>query len=698
MGVTPEISLHSGAPTAQILLNSSMTNASFAEEVCSYTLYVGLEIRTNRLDNRNRYFVLPDCVFADLNWLLLKIDGNVIIQGNATTPDPFERLLALSKVTQLFLTGVRFVNPARTYVHGSYPYTIDWTSFFSKMPSITDLLLDSTQLTGSLPSSLPAALRSASFVQNSLNGTIPATLFQSTASTMKFDASFNSLTGTIPSGLFAVPASGLASLTASFASNRLSGTIPVDLIDTAVESEFRVSFQNNTLTGTIPTNLLVNLRAVFPNLDLSSNQLTGTIPGDIITPLYTTLAFTFVFNVSRNQLNGSIPNWYNGLPTSTLLSSFAIDASRNQLSGTIASTFSPQPITSINGFSFDYGYNSLSGSVPANLFTDGYDNVTANIMTIFLDHNKLTGTLPEQFLFSNLSASSIGLKLGGNALTGSLPANLLADVVAGTSLFLDISDTHLNGTIPNDLLVPFLLSAMRLEVNLSNNAFTGPMPNQIRGIATYTNIDISNNQLSGPLNNTALFTLIGALTSTSDFYFRANQNRFNGTLSFPTNVIEIDREYYSFNVSHNLLTALEFGERVTSVSSLDVSFNTKLTGTIHPALFNSTDSYLETLRASHTALSGPFPNITSAEGFILPIQTLDLSYTAVQFCKGVIGSGSFWNNTLLTSCNLAYTTAHSCPSKYPSICDTRFTSSSEALKPISLLGFVLAMLALALVF
>lgn len=671
------------------------TNESFADKVCSFVAYAGLEINVAYEMDPNIRFLLPECAYASTTWSFLRIDGNVIIQGNATFPNPLDRFAFSPLVTQLMLTGVRFVDPTRSYANGLYPYTINWTSFNAKYPLLKQLTLDSTQLMGTLPSSLPSLLTIVSVMNNSLTGTISPTLFANLPyyGALTFLASDNALTGSIPREMFG-GFTRVGSLQVSFANNKLNGTIPTGMLNITEAGPWDLSFQGNALTGTIPADLFEHFYAPSSSFDFSSNKLTGSISSDLFVPLYPTLSSGVTLNVSRNQIDGTIPDLFTGIETSIIGGiRLTIDASRNRISGTLPSTFSPPPTIDSPNFYFDYGYNALTGTIPDTLLFHGYYNVSNYGSSVYLDHNQLTGTLPDQFVLSNVSHASVGIKLGGNLLTGTLPAGLLTDMATGGSLFLDLSLNGFTGTIPNDLLLPFTIGPSEvLSFNVSHNKLTGPLPNHIRDGVSQAVVDLSYNKLSGSINSTALFAVPD---NGLYFIFNASNNQLEGTISLPTSVIIPGlRNAFFLYLSNNRLTSLEFAENAVDLRALDISGNTKLTGTIPPVIFNSTASYLGVFLASHTALTGAFPNIIS--NITVPIARLDLSYTAIQFCKKVSGDPSFWLNTQLFSCNLAFTTAHSCPGKYPSICDTRFTSSSTILAPVSLFGFVLVLLAFVL--
>ena len=222
---------------------------------------------------------------------------------------------------------------------------------------ITELGLDSNQLTGTIPSKLG-----------------------SLTNLQRLHLSRNQLTGTIPSKLGSL--TNLRELHLS--SNRLTGTIPSELED--LTNLQRLQLDYNQLTGTIPSELgdLTALGYLF----LEGNQLTGTIPSEL-----KSLTNVVHLHLSHNQLTGTIPSELGELTTNNL---FHLDLDYNQLTGTIPSELGE--LTSLKKLDLDY--NQLTGTIPSEL------GELTNLEQLYLNNNQqLTGELP--LSLTNLSSLTI---------------------------------------------------------------------------------------------------------------------------------------------------------------------------------------------------------------------------------------------------------------------------------------------------
>ena len=160
---------------------------------------------------------------------------------------------------------------------------------------VTELLLPNNNLTGTLPPELGdlPQLRRLVLRANNLSGTLPRELGRLSQLTM-LDLSRNSLEGTIPSDLGSL--SRLDSLL--LRGNELTGPIPRELGN--LGSLRRLQLSSNQLSGPVPPELgkLANLT----NMNLSRNELTAAIP-----PELAKLGAIRILSVSRNNLTGMIP-------------------------------------------------------------------------------------------------------------------------------------------------------------------------------------------------------------------------------------------------------------------------------------------------------------------------------------------------------------------------------------------------------
>lgn len=264
----------------------------------------------------------------------------------------------------------------------------------------------------------------------------------------------------------------------------------------------------------------------------------------------------------------------------------------------------------------NFANNAISGSVPSDLLLFGTSGSIASVpeVKISLDHNKLTGALPPG-LFSSInwaSTSSFILSLDNNLLIGDLPTTLFApsNPPAFRSLQLSMNDNpNLSGTIPASFLASinpttpgsYLDEQSTIDLSFSRTGLTGTVT-----IPNFT-----------PRKNVQPTSLSLGLANTN---------------------------------LHRIIIDANAG---TILSSLDISGNSMLTGTLPAGLF-SASSTLTTLLASHSSLGGALPDVSGAT-----MSSLDLSSTYIDFCATTTTfSGP-------SDCNLNGTTASQCPQYYP---------------------------------
>lgn len=704
-------------------VTAGSTNASVATEVCSYVTQYGVNLLLNiNAVGTDSYFVLPDCFWntAVLGFSL----RNVIITGTSSQSDPLMTFSAAS--VGIELSNVRLVNPTTSYSNSRYPYTPNWISLFSRYPLLKILRMSQCSLQGALPSSLPSALLYVDLSLNALSGSIPTSIFG--VSTISYlNISYNGLTGSIPSNLLSSgdPASFYASMDLShnslsgsipptllapmnsmtsgglavlyLGSNQLTGTFPPSLFNLTVPSGTNCAIQlsNNSISGTLSSSMFdVAAKSIsYFELDLSANQITGTIPADLFSNLLTNdSSITLLsFAATNNTLTGSIPNFFlygNAAPVNILFLAF----SGNQLTGTVPPFVWNAPsdgYASLGAIGWYLSSNALTGSVSP--FTDTYAN---NLdYAVYLDDNALTGTLPETMVSSS-GFNRAFLNVASNRLTGTIPSNFFQFNNATRETLLDVSNNNLSGTISNTLGSSILVgdsTAFRfLAVNCGLN---GTLPSTLRAANRAVEIRLDNNQLTGSFPSAqVLIGLPPNLYSNSlpkSLIFTAANNNLTGTLAIPNmNSSGIESYPVTLDLSNNSLTLMTIDATANYVTSLNVSHNLKLAGSIPSSYFFA--SALVSLDASHTLLNGPFPSVTST---VLNLRTLNLSNTLIAFCNGT--NTNRWTTTQMTSCDLSQTSAHSCARYYPSVCDTRSkTSGTSSMVGFKLLATVMGLMAL----
>ena len=177
------------------------------------------------------------------------------------------------------------------------PCGSSWTGVVCSEGLVTQLVLTSKNLMGSLPSELGlmTGLQYLDLSSNSLEGSLPTELGLMTGLTV-LDLSMNNLEGSMPTELGLL--TGLQYL--SLLRNSLEGSLPTELGLLADLSQLQL-FSNN-LEGSLPTEL--GLLTGLLNLDLYGNSLEGSMPTEL--GLLTRLQI--LLDLGKNRLEGSLPS------------------------------------------------------------------------------------------------------------------------------------------------------------------------------------------------------------------------------------------------------------------------------------------------------------------------------------------------------------------------------------------------------
>lgn len=138
--------------------------------------------------------------------------------------------------------------------------------------SLTEILLQENQISGTLPKDLASLLRlvGLNVSHNNFTGSLPPDYSRWGASLRRFNADHNLLTGELPNAY--QNWTRIETLTLEF--NRLTGTLPEGYATAAYMSKFWVS--NNFLSGTLPS-AYANWTALR-ELRCRNNTLVGTLP------------------------------------------------------------------------------------------------------------------------------------------------------------------------------------------------------------------------------------------------------------------------------------------------------------------------------------------------------------------------------------------------------------------------------------
>ncbi|KAL6908214.1 hypothetical protein ACP4OV_002384 [Aristida adscensionis] len=537
------------------------------------------------------------------------------------------------------LPNLKFLLLPSNNLEGSIPESL------GNSPSLSKVVLGNNSLTGGIPPSLAncTSLHYLDLMQNKLTGNIPSALFNS-SSLATLELSDNDFSGPIPSA--SMIASPLKYI--SLARNHLSGDIPATLGN--FSSLLILLLSQNNFQGSIPESL-----ARIPGLqvlDMAYNNLSGTVPPN----LYNVTSLNYL-GLGVNSLIGRIPsdigytlsniqtlvlegNQFKGqLPVSLVHASNleALDLRDNMFTGVVPSYFSLP-----NLIELDLGANQLETVDWSSLSST---TSSCQLQTIYLDHNRLHGELPNSignlpsslqqlFLtenkFSGVVPPEIGnltnltvLQLEGNTFSGGIPdtfgnlGNLFVLSLARNTLSgaipqsvgnlerlseLYLQENHLTGSIPPSLagcnslvmlnlsyngfrgsIPPELISIYSLSkgLDLSYNEFTGPIPPNIGALINLGSLNISNNQLSGEIPHT-----LGDCLHLESIELEVNF--LSGTI--PASFISL-RGIINMDLSQNNLSGEipDFLDTFSTLQLLNLSFN-NLEGVVPTGgLFNSTN-------------------------------------------------------------------------------------------------------------
>eukprot|EP00466_Bigelowiella_natans_P013981 jgi/Bigna1/139503/aug1.50_g14211 len=528
-------------------------------------------------------------------------------------------------------------------------------------PHIVGIVLNKMELTGTIPNSLP---RLFTFLQ-------------------RLDLSDNLISGTIPAAFICDPnnPNGTSEnlLYFSVSSNQLSGILPSDECLANRSSQAQLQYfdgSNNLLSGTIPAAFICDpktLDAVSNNMlyfSISSNKLSGTLPSNKCLANRSSQAQLQYFLGSNNLLSGTIPAAFICDPNdpdgaSKYMQQFSV--SSNQLSGTLPSNKCLASRSSQARLQYFYGYNNLlSGTIPAGFICDPNDpnGASKNMQVLYIDSNKLSGTLPSDDCLASRS-SQVGLQYfygQNNSVSGTIPAGFICDPnnpngASKNIMEFSVSSNQLSGTLPSDECLTSRSSQAQLDVFVgSNNLLSGTIPaaficdpkNPDGASKNLLYFSISSNKLSGTLPSNKCLANRSSQARLQYFYgydnllsgtipagficdpndpngairniqaFSVSSNRLSGTL--PSNRCVASRHNSSrlsplieFEASHNIIS----GQVPSSLFDLgsETEHGTlllagcRLSGAIPPELQQVTATKLKVVDLSQNDLSGSIPDL-----------------------------------------------------------------------------------------
>lgn len=355
---------------------------------------------------------------------------------------------------------------------------------------------------------------------NLFTGKIGVGLLSSNNTLSILDVSSNFLTGAIPSWISELYALEILLISNNF----LQGVIPPSLfgmpylsfldlsenlfygalpshVDNAMAKKI-LFLHNNNFTGLIPSTLLERVQI----LDMRNNELYGSIPQFVDTEDISILL------LRGNHLTGSIPRQLCELRNIRLL-----DLSDNKLNGSIPSC--------LHNLSFGLGGEEKIGnyiaiaSPPENLHLQFY-KFTFVVEELVVDY----------FTYQQIEVKFTMKKRCNSYTGGSDYSSGMLDYMYG----MDLSNNALSGVIPEELEELFKLRAL----DLSRNFLSGSIPSSFSNLKDIESLDLSYNMLRGSIPH--------QLTSlTSLVVFDVSYNNLSG-------IIPQGMQFNTFNESNYL--------------------------------------------------------------------------------------------------------------------------------------------------
>ncbi|PRP89323.1 hypothetical protein PROFUN_02197 [Planoprotostelium fungivorum] len=485
--------------------------------------------------------------------------------------------------------------------------------------NLTSLSLASNNIYGPIPgdelwSSL-SGLTTLNLANNALEGPLPSNICANMTGLQYLRLSNNKLNGTLPSSL-----NGLKNLIIFNADNNNFGGVCVTFATLPRLLEYTTS--NNPLLTCVSGNL--NNANTLRYLDISRNNASGSFAGvGSGTTLLNTMSSLVYMNVSYNKgITSRMPDLKQG--TSILYLDFSYTGLNSVLPIPLVSQLRYLSIAGTKGNGFIHSYyrnlrlldvfdvsgTAMTGSIPA--YIAGMTK-----LTVFNANNCLfVGRIPDAFRhMGDLQQLSLG---NNNQQSNDL--SFLSNL--NNLVSFSAPSAGINSTLPD------VENLSQLEVlDLSNNSFTGQVPDSLSTLRALKQLNLSMNEISGyflplrsapeildlshnSLNGSAAF--LGELTATHILNIRSNS--FEGEIPD----ISGQKSLYSLDVSHNRLSG-----NPPSLSGLQL---------------------LQSADFSHNNLSGSLPDVDNTPS----LTYLDLSHNRLT------EAGEFNLPSQLRFCDFSY--------------------------------------------
>eukprot|EP00256_Glycine_max_P067445 XP_025982040.1 receptor-like protein EIX2 isoform X2 [Glycine max] len=420
--------------------------------------------------------------------------------------------------------------------------TLSELSIFSALKTLD---LSENQLNGKIPEStkLPSLLESLSIGSNSLEGGIPKS-FGDACALCSLDMSNNSLSEEFPMIIHHLSGCARYSLERlDLGMNQINGTLP----DLSIFSSLReLNLDGNKLYGEIPKDY--KFPPQLERLDMQSNFLKGVLTDyhfanmskldilELSDNSLVTLAFSqnwvppfqlrFI-GLRSCQLGPVFPKW---LKTQNQFQ--GIDISNAGIADMVPKWFWDN-LAFREWISMNISYNNLHGIIPnfpirniqhslilgSNQFDGPIPPFLRGFLFLDLSKNKFSDSL--SFLCVNVKVETLyQLDLSNNRFSGKIP-----DCWSHfkSLIYLDLSHNNFSGRIPTSMGSLLQLQALLLR----NNNLTDEIPFSLRSCTNLVMLDIAENRLSGLIP-----AWIGSELQELQF-LSLGRNNFHGSLPLP---------------------------------------------------------------------------------------------------------------------------------------------------------------------
>jgi EIX receptor 1/2 len=531
------------------------------------------------------------------------------------------------------LSSLRYLDMS----HVNLSKAVNWPDKVNMLPSLLYLYLSDCEL--SMPFSLaPSNVNSSSpllflgLSYNHLNSSIFPWIYRYNNSLVHLDLTSNKLLGSIPKGFENMVALSHLLLSSNnltrvmlqtlenlhslrvldLSNNSISGEVP-DLSKLSFLTELHLS--NNRLNGSLAKSIGKFYKLQI--LDLSSNSLEGVITESHLSNFFTLHHLDLSFNSLSLKFS---PAW---------VPPFHLDTIRLR-SCKLGPIFPEWLRTQENFSQLDMSDVGIIGTIP-----NWFWGLSSNIMILNLSHNQLTGTVPLQW-FSTRFIGYPQIDLSYNRLSGTLPRfnsdpivlNLSNNLFQGsiTSIcetngsvnasykhlsFLDLSDNLFSGELPNCWGNMMYLTLF----NLANNNFSGRIPDSICSSKGYDlqTLHLQNNNFIGGLPKSLV-------TCSSLKLLDLGENRLSGRI--PTWIGTNLPNLIVLRLPSNLFMGcipLQLCH-LTSLQILDLSHN-NIIGTIPKCLNNFT--LMAQTQSSYVSILNTYVSSSSGTSFLFSSTNID---------------------------------------------------------------------------